>query len=338
MTIKDIARLSGVSITTVSQILNHKGERFSAKTREKVLTIVAENDYKADYFAKNMVHKQTKTIGMVVPDITDLFFSKLIEGVEHYLNELGFMILLCNSNHSSEKETIYIDELLHRSVDGIILASPNPIHLAKLINEEGEKKIPYFLIDRGINQRDEGKLLINEFAGAYQAIEFLIKEGHQKIGMLGNESGYYETTDRFSGYQKCLEDYGLEQSSSWIANEPLTIKGGYEGAQKVLKQKEITALFCGNDQMAIGAYRGIQELGLKIPDDISVIGYDGLEITDYLVPALTTVQQPIYDIGYTAAKFLLENIGNPQEKIPNQCFDTQLLKKSSTKKLAPVDK
>ena len=332
ITIKDVARLSGVSITTVSQILNHKGERFSAETKKKVLDVVAEYDYKADYFAQNMIGKRTKTIGMVVPDVTDLFFSKVIEGVENYLNELGFMILLCNSNHSSEKENIYIDELLHRSVEGIILASPNPIHVPKLIDDRGRKKIPYILIDRGLNERDEGKLITNEFQGAYEAVELLINQGHTKIGMLGNETSFYEITDRFLGYQKCLMNHGIDYQERFVTNEPLTIKGGYEGAQKILKQ-DVTALFCGNDQMAVGAYRAINEVGKKIPEDISVIGYDGLELTDYMVPALTTVRQPIFEIGYFAAKFLVDNINNPKEKIPNKYFDTKLMKKNSTKKL-----
>ncbi|KRN57869.1 laci family transcription regulator [Carnobacterium divergens DSM 20623] len=332
MTIKDVARLAGVSITTVSQILNKKGDRFSPETRQKVLAVVKELDYKADYFAQNMVSKQTKTIGMVVPDITDLFFSKVIEGVEKHLNELGFMIILCNSNHSSEKENLYIEELLHRSVEGIILASPNPIHLPKLKNEDGSNKIPHILIDRGINKRDEGQLITNEFQGAYEAVEHLVNLGHREIGMLSNETSFYEITDRFYGYKKCLEDYQIPFQEEWIVSKNLTIKGGYEGAQQLLQQN-ITALFCGNDQMAIGAYRAINEAGKQIPKDISVIGYDGLEITDYLVPSLTTVAQPIFEIGYFAAKFLIDHINNPKEKVPNKYFDTQLVLKNSTKKL-----
>lgn len=332
MTIKDVARLAGVSITTVSQILNKKGDRFSPKTRQKVLAVVKELDYKADYFAQNMVSKQTKTIGMVVPDITDLFFSKVIEGVEKHLNELGFMIILCNSNHSSEKENLYIEELLHRSVEGIILASPNPIHLPKLKNEDGSNKIPHILIDRGINKRDEGQLITNEFQGAYEAVEHLVNLGHREIGMLSNETSFYEITDRFYGYKKCLADYQIPFQEEWIVSKNLTIKGGYEGAQQLLQQN-ITALFCGNDQMAIGAYRAINEAGKQIPKDISVIGYDGLEITDYLVPSLTTVAQPIFEIGYFAAKFLIDHINNPKEKVPNKYFDTQLVLKNSTKKL-----
>lgn len=332
MTIKDVARLAGVSITTVSQILNKKGDRFSPETRQKVLAVVKELDYKADYFAQNMVSKQTKTIGMVVPDITDLFFSKVIEGVEKHLNELGFMIILCNSNHSSEKENLYIEELLHRSVEGIILASPNPIHLPKLKNEDGSNKIPHILIDRGINKRDEGQLITNEFQGAYEAVEHLVNLGHREIGMLSNETSFYEITDRFYGYKKCLEDYQIPFQEEWIVSKNLTIKGGYEGAQQLVQQN-ITALFCGNDQMAIGAYRAINEAGKQIPKDISVIGYDGLEITDYLVPSLTTVAQPIFEIGYFAAKFLIDHINNPKEKVPNKYFDTQLVLKNSTKKL-----
>lgn len=175
-------------------------------------------------------------------------------------------------------------------------------------------------------------MITNEFQGAYEAVEHLVNLGHREIGMLSNETSFYEITDRFYGYKKCLADYQIPFQEEWIVSKNLTIKGGYEGAQQLLQQN-ITALFCGNDQMAIGAYRAINEAGKQIPKDISVIGYDGLEITDYLVPSLTTVAQPIFEIGYFAAKFLIDHINNPKEKVPNKYFDTQLVLKNSTKKL-----
>lgn len=325
ITIKEIAAISGVSTTTVSQILNNKGQRFSEETRKRVLKAVDEYDYNPDYFAKNMVHRESKTVGMIVPDVTDLFFSKVIEGVEAYFNKKDYMILLCNSRHSAEKEKDYIKQLQNRSVAGILLASPNSLKL-----ESDLKGSPYILIDRGLNTRTEGNLLVKEYSGVYQAIQHLIDNGHTKIGMLTNESGYYEMSERFDAYYQCMKDNGIEYNSKFLADGPVTIEGGYIAAKELLKKQSITALCCGNDQMAIGSYRAAYELGLAIPKDLSIIGFDDLEISAFLNPPLTTVKQPAFDIGYTAAQYLLQEIEQPNKVVPNKTFETTFIERGST--------
>ena len=325
-TIKDIAQISGVSITTVSQILNNKGQRFSEETRQRVLKAVKDHDYNPDYFAQNLIKRESKTIGMIVPDVTDLFFSKVIEGVEAYLTQKDYMILLCNSNHSNEMEKDYIKQLLNRSVAGIILASPNSLEL-----ETSLQSSPYLLIDRGLNTRNEGNLLVKEYEGGYQSVQYLIDSGHTKIGMLTNELGYYEMTDRYDAYRQCLKDYQITYCPEYIEDGPVTIEGGYEAAKRLLSRTNITALCCGNDQMAIGTYRAAYELGLSIPNDLSVIGFDDLEISSYLNPPLTTVAQPAFEIGYTAATYLFQSIKNPGIKIPNKTFETEFIIRGSTK-------
>lgn len=325
-TIKDIAQISGVSITTVSQILNDKGQRFSEETRQRVLKAVKDHDYNPDYFAQNLIKRESKTIGMIVPDVTDLFFSKVIEGVEAYLTQKDYMILLCNSNHSNEMEKDYIKQLLNRSVAGIILASPNSLEL-----ETSLQSSPYLLIDRGLNTRNEGNLLVKEYEGGYQSVQYLIDNGHTKIGMLTNELGYYEMTDRYNAYRQCLKDNHIVYCPEYIEDGPVTIEGGYEAAKRLLSRTNITALCCGNDQMAIGAYRAAYELGLNIPKDLSVIGFDDLEISSYLNPPLTTVAQPAFEIGYTAATYLFQSIKNPGIKIPNKTFETEFIIRGSTK-------
>ena len=325
-TIKDIAQISGVSITTVSQILNNKGQRFSEETRQRVLKAVKDHDYNPDYFAQNLIKRESKTIGMIVPDVTDLFFSKVIEGVEAYLTQKDYMILLCNSNHSNEMEKDSIKQLLNRSVAGIILASPNSLEL-----ETSLQSSPYLLIDRGLNTRNEGNLLVKEYEGGYESVQYLIDGGHTKIGMLTNELGYYEMTDRHEAYKQCLKDNKIEYRKDFIEDGPVTIEGGYEAAKRLLERTNITALCCGNDQMAIGTYRAAYELGLTIPDDLSVIGFDDLEISSYLNPPLTTVAQPAFEIGYTAATYLFHSIKNPGTKIPNKTFETKFIIRGSTK-------
>ncbi|MGM0122912.1 LacI family transcriptional regulator [Enterococcus sp. AZ194] len=334
LTIKEIAELAGVSITTVSQILNNKGSRFSEQTRARVLEVVEEHQYKPDYFASNLINRHSKTIGMIVPDVTDFFFSKIIEGVENYINALGYVIILCNSRHSQEKENQYLEELSHRSVDGIMLATPHILSKEHSLESGFYKNRPIMLIDRGLNRRDSGRLLVKEYEGVYQAVNQLIKAGHKQIGMLKETTGYYQLEERFNGYRQALKDHQLPFSGKFVASGDLTVSGGYEAAKNLLrKNKELTAIFCGNDAMAIGCYQAIYESGRKIPEDISVIGFDGLKLSEYIYPPLTTILQPSFEIGYYAAKFLIDAIEYPDKKIPNKTFETKLIIRESVKGL-----
>lgn len=338
LTIKEIANLAGVSVTTVSQILNNKGSRFSEQTTKKVLAVVKEYDYKPDYFASNIITRHSKTIGMIVPDVTDFFFSKVIEGVETYLNSLGYMILLCNSKHDEAQAMKYREELIHRAVDGIIFATPNILPTDSLVQDTHKRRVPMILIDRGINAREQGQLLVKEYEGAYEAVSFLIAQGHRHIAMLKEKEGYYKLTDRVAAYQDALKDHGLLVRKEYFSSGDLNLAGGYSAAAKVLAHSEITAIFCGNDEMAMGAYQAVEAVGKKIPEDISIIGFDGLEISEYLVPGLTTVYQPSFDIGFYAAKFLVEAIHHPETKLPNKIFETTFIMRNSTKSIDNIAK
>lgn len=330
-TIRQIAEMAGVSVTTVSQILNNKGSRFSEETRKRVLDIVNEHQYRPDYFASNLINRHSKTIGMIVPDVTDFFFSKMVEGVEKYLNPLGYMLILCNSQQSLKKEIQLLQDLNHRSVDGVLLATPNLLPEEYAYGHDFYRRMPLILIDRGINQRDTGRLIIKEYEGAYQAVHYFAKQGHKHIAMLKENGTYYQLQERFNAYRHALKDAGIPFKKQYVAVGDLTIEGGYQMAKEVLTHPEITAIFCSNDAVAIGCYRAIYEAGKKVPEDISVIGFDGLPFTPSLTPALSTVSQPIFDIGFTAAKFIVDAIEFPERRIPNKIFETKLIIRESVK-------
>ncbi|WP_270598460.1 LacI family DNA-binding transcriptional regulator [Enterococcus asini] len=335
LTIKQIAAMAGVSVTTVSQILNNKGARFSQETRDRVWAIVKEHNYKPDFFASNLINRKSKTVGMIIPDITDYFFSKIVEGAEQYFNALGYMVVLCNSQQSQEKEINYLEELRHRSVDGVLFATP---HLLPPEPPEYSVKSPYFqkmpmiLIDRGINQREGGRLIVKEYEGAYQAVRYLIEQGHREIGMLKENTGYYQLEERFNGYRDALKDAGIPFKGRLVTSGNLTVPGGYRAAQQLLQQQEVTAIFCGNDAMAIGCYQAIYEIGKQVPGDISVVGFDNLNLTQYITPPLTTIEQPSFEIGFSAAKFLIDAIEFPERRIPNKVFDTKLIIRESVQR------
>ena len=335
ITIKEIAEAAGVSTTTVSQILNNKGDRFSEETRKKVMRIVEEFNYQPDFFAQNMVMRKSKTIGMIVPDVTDFFFSKLIEGIEEQLNSLGYMILLCNTNHDKRLETKYFHELMRRSVEGIVIATPNFLEDDILKNPKVvNREVPLILVDLGKNTRNEGKLLVEEYQGVYDATTYLLENGHQDIAFLREVGDYYQLSERITGFLNCLEDHQVESNPRLIESSFLTIRGGYNGTKQLLEKKiPFTALICTNDQMALGAYQAIMEAGMRVPDDISVIGFDGLEISRFASPALTTVYQPVLDLGRTAGEYMLQAINEPTSKIPNKIFPTKLIIRDSVKRL-----
>lgn len=330
-TIRDIAEKTGVSITTISQILNGKGSRFSEATRNKVFQTAKDLAYKPNFFAKNMVTNRTNTIGMIVPEVTDPFFSQMVKGAEDYLNAHDYMILLCNSSQDSTREDLYVEELLHRAVDGLIIASPNILASNVFAQLEALHK-PYILLDRKRHHREEGNIFIDDYEGGYMATEHLLSLGHTKIGIITSDDSFYSVEERLQGYQAALKDHGITGLPTWIMEGDQTMPGGYIASKKLLETAEITALFVTNDQMAVGAYRAALELGITIPDDLSIIGFDDIELAEYMAPTLTTIRQPIYDIGKTAAKYLLKAIQNPTEKMPNKKMPLDLIARQSTKK------
>src|SRR5699024_6830638 len=252
---------------------------------------------------------------------------------ESYLNPLGYMLLLCNSHHSPKKEEQLLQQLADRSVDGILLATPNILPQGFDLASDFFQKLPCVLIDRGINQRDFGRLIIKEYEGTYQAINYLIKMGHKNIGMIKEDTQYYQLEERYNAYADALKDASLPFKSENIVTAELEIEGGYQAAKKILRQKDLTAVFCSNDAMAVGCYRAVYEAGLRIPEDISVIGFDGLQWSSYLAPALTTIEQPIFEIGYTAAKFMVDAIEFPEQRVPNKTFATKIRLRESVKNL-----
>ncbi len=331
VTIREIAEKTGVSITAISQILNGKGDRFSEATKNRVLKTAKDMAYKPNFFAKNMVTNHTNTIGMVVPEVTDAFFSQMVKGAEDYLNQHDYMIMLCNSSNDKEREDRYVEELLHRAVDGLIIASPN-ILASEVFERMREKKKPYILLDRQRNEQKEGRIAVDDYEGGYKATKHLLELGHRKIGIIISDNSFYNVFERYEGYLACMEEAGITVQEDWIATGDQTMRGGFFAGDKLLKSG-VTGVFATNDLMAVGLYRFLFDKGIKIPDDLSVIGFDDIELSEFMSPPLTTIRQPIYEIGAIAAEFLLRKIAYPEEKMKNRLLDLTLVKRGSTKKI-----
>ncbi len=357
-TMDEVAKKANVSRMTVSRVINEPG-KVKTETRLKVLDIIKELKYRPNLLAKGLVTKRSHTIAHVIASISNPYHPKVVQGVEDACYERGYNVILCNAN-AKKKEAEYIDILKDKSVDGIIFQHLN-IDLRQAMDLE-ETGIKCIFVDNEKTLMNVTNVLLDQTNGAYMATKYLIELGHNNIGIIHGGLVYnekikdlaYEHTFQFSiwnhrleGYLKAMKDYGLEVNQQYmiegdggenrgIKSGKIAIKkmfGGKSGLQAFLNSKNRpTAIYAQNDQMAIGAINGAMECGCRVPEDLSVIGQDGLDIAESLYPQLTTVEQPRYDIGFKAAKALIDMIDN-NEKHSTIKIISKLVVRQSTKKM-----
>ncbi|AVK63237.1 LacI family transcriptional regulator [Lactobacillus sp. CBA3606] len=323
ITIKDVAKHSGVSISTVSQILNGNGDKFSTKTVAKVIAAKDDLNYEPDYFARRMVMKRSQTIGVLVPDITNPFFSALIRGIEAGLYQENFITMLCNADLDETKEQSYLAELSRRGVDGFIIASSAVSNQA--INQIlRANQHPFIVLDQKKAEGVSDAVLTDDFMGGRLAAEHLKKLGHQQVAILLPAAAPANILQRLAGFRTV---YASENSP--IIYTALTKQAGCQAVPAILATAA-TALFAVSDEIAIGLYLGLARAGKRIPADYSIVGYDDIEMCQYVVPQLTTVAQPIVELGQTAAALLLERIQQPQKPWEEKRLPVQLIERFST--------
>ncbi|AAM23502.1 LacI family transcriptional regulator [Caldanaerobacter subterraneus subsp. tengcongensis MB4] len=331
VTIKDIARLANVSVTTVSRVINNKPEGVSEETRQKILKLVKELGYQPNAIARGLVTKKTKTIGLIIPDISNPFFPDIARGVEDSAHIYGYNVFLCNTDDNLEKESEYIRALKEKYVDGIIFTSssiPKHEHIIELV----ESGIPVVIMDRRVDSENIYGVFLDNYEGGYIATKHLIDLGHEKIGCITGPLYTKSAKERLEGYKKALLDSGIKIDEKLIFEGDYKINGGIIGAERLLKDnKDMSAIFACNDLMAYGAYKTIRSFGYKIPDDISVVGFDDIQLSQILEPQLSTIKQPAYDMGLTAARMLIKLIEGKKLKKKIINFRPQLVIRQSTK-------
>ncbi len=331
ITIKDIASLAGVSTATVSKVLSKKDKHISETTRKRILKIVDENNYTTNKIASSMITKKTYSIGLIIPDITNEFFTKLSRGVEDYASEKGYNVILCNTDNDSEKAYSYLNMLEEKMVDGIILASD--CNLQNVNGKTSFRNIHIVAIDRDVSELSLKKRVgINNIKGAYKATDYIVSRGLKKILHLTGDKVYQVTNQRISGYKKALNENNIVYDDNFVRAGSYTIDWGYNGIIRALDESlEFDSVFCGNDLIAVGVIRALKERNIKIPEDISVVGFDDVFLSSLITPPLTTIRQPMYDIGYEGAKALF-NIMECKKDIDYKIeLDTELIIRESTK-------
>ncbi|MBS4193603.1 LacI family DNA-binding transcriptional regulator [Lederbergia citri] len=309
LTIKDIAEKAGVSITTVSRVLNQKEEGMSQKTREKVLKVMEEVDFQPNQFARGLVTKRSKTFGLIVPNISNPYFPELCRGVEDEANESEYSLIICNSDDQTDKEKRYLRLLEEQQVDGIIFSAKD--YLDPSDEEQlSRAKIPFVLIDRGKEEKKHSGVFLDNDKGGYLAGKHLIELGHRNIACIIGPRSIALSNDRLEGFQRALRESGVELLPSHIIEGNFQMEMAYHKSKDLLMKKEVTAIFACNDMMACGVYRMAHELGIRIPTDLSIVGFDDIPLISALIPKLTTIRQDTYQMGREAVKLLIQKLDN----------------------------
>lgn len=332
-TIKDVANLAKVSVATVSRVINN-AENVSDKTRETVKKTMEKLNYYPDANARALSQQNSKTIGIVVADVSDPFFGAMVSTVEKVASKTGHFLLIGNGYHNEQQEYNAITHLIeHRCSSLVVHAKMLPDNKLMKLMEQVPGMV---LINRSLKDFEKRCISLDDRYGSYLAVKHLIQHGHTKIGYLCSNHEISDSSDRLQGYKDALIEYNLEINSNYIAFSSPNEQGGEQAMMSLLERnREITAIACYNDSMAAGAMSVLYDNDIKIPTDVSVIGFDDLLIARYLHPKLTTIRYPLHTMAEQAAELALR-LAKGEEPPSNliNIFTPTLTKRYSVNKIA----
>jgi LacI family transcriptional regulator len=330
-TIRDVARAAGVGQATVSRVLNNSGY-VKPETRERVLQAAKELGFVPNQVARSLVRKSTATIGLVIPDITNPFFPAVTRGVEDAASESGYTVFLCNTDNDPAMEAQDVQKLRERMVDGLIfVGATNRHNLVETLIADG---VPVVVTDRQLLDLDVDSALVDNTAGARSACRHLVELGHTRIAHVAGHNLTRTGQDRLAGYRLALEEASIPFDDALVAWGDFTLDSGYRAAQVLLgRSPRPTAVFAANDLMALGVLRAALAAGLSVPEDLSVVGFDDIQLAELVQPALTTVRQPAYEMGRIAMCMLRERIaGSACEGGRHHTFQPELVVRGTTRR------
>lgn len=325
-TIKKVAEEAKVSVATVSRVLNSTGY-VNEETRKKVLKVIEELDYKPNSVARSLFKKQSMTIALIVPNITNPFFPEVARAIEDVLSSKDYTLILCNSDDNADKEKKYFEVMKQKYVDGVIVVTSTLT--PQYIEEKG---IPIVAVDRFIDPNIPC-ISVNNIEGAKRAVQYLRATGCKKIAHIRGPKHITSAEDRYVGYLSEVEDESWFQSD-YVKCGNFNIEQTTAVTKKMLEENpEIDGIFAGNDLMAVGVIKAAVQLGKRIPEDVSIIGFDGINLCKMTNPEITTIAQPIYDIGSVAAQTLLDLIEGKIVENKHHQLEVSVSEGESTKKM-----
>ncbi len=327
-TMRDVAQQAGVSISTVSHVVNNS-RNVSEDARSRVLLAMQMLDYKPNALAQNLRRQQTFTIGMIVPDIANPFFAEIARGIEDASFEQDHSVILCNTDGDIGKQATHTDLLIKNQAAGILFVAAGIS--TELVEGLQARRVPLVVVDREVPGVRVDTVLTNHLQGGRLATQYLFDLGHRRIACISGGSDLSPSAERLTGYEQVLQENGLLMEESLVVRGDFQYDSGYRAMQQLLTLADRpTAVFACNDLMAIGAISAATEGGLRVPQDLSIVGFDDVRLASFTNPPLTTIAQPKYEIGVVALEMLLaraQNLAAPARLVR---LDTELIVRRST--------
>ena len=328
-TIRDVARLAGVSVATVSRVVNDRPD-VSPETREAVMQHVRALSFSTNRSARALSRGKTGLVGFTTPFVMGDYYSQILAGATEALHEQDMRAVLCPTLHEHEREAALVERLLRGTTDGAILVLPS--ESAEELHDLGTQGFPFVIVDPAM-PLDERIPVVSatHWAGARSATDHLLDLGHRRIGMIAGRRGWVATEERVNGYQAALAGAGVAPAPELVVFADFEIDGGYRAARKLLTRADPpTAIFASNDNMAIGTLRAAVDLGLSVPDGLSVVGFDDSGLSRVVTPPLTTVWQPLEEMGRMAVSLLTRLLDGQRVDTLRVELATRLVVRSST--------
>lgn len=322
---KDIAKKTGLGLATISSYLN--GGHVREKNRIAIEEAIKELHFEVNEVARGLKTKRTKTVGVIIPELGNIFCTDVITVMEDILRTHGYAAIVCDCRTDSRLEKEAVDFLLHKMVDGIINipVTQDGSHLLPAV----KKGKPIVLVDRKISGIECDTVMADNIGAAKLAVESLIAAGHKNIGMLSGPNGIFTAEERLIGYRLGLMEHGIVPKEDWIACGDYTMEGGRRATAKLLENRELTAVFASNYEMTVGAVIALNQQGTRIPDELAVIGFDNTDFANAVRPKLSIITQPTAEIGKTAAVLMLKRLGGDTSPFEDIRLKTQLIEGKS---------
>ncbi|MCC5927787.1 MAG: LacI family DNA-binding transcriptional regulator [Cyclobacteriaceae bacterium] len=336
ITLADMAKELNISVSTVSRALrNHPA--ISAETKALVRQLAERWQYEPNQLALSLLHKKTFSIGVVVPEITGYFFATAITAIQDMVAAAGYKLIIIPTDESENQEVRAFQTLMSIRVDGIIFSPSSQTRSYHHFEKAVGNGIPLVMFDRECEGFDSDKVLVDDYNGAWQATEYLIKTGCRRIAHIGGPPGLSISHHRKHGYLQAMRDHGLDVDACLLVeSEGFTSDHGREIARDLMNLTNVPdAIFAFNDPLAIGAMSWIQDVGRRVPEDISIVGFDDEPYSAFIRPSLSTVWQPVYDMGMLAAKILLDRlqVGESLPSFRREILKPELVVRGSSKAL-----
>jgi len=328
-TMHDVAKAAGVSVATVSRVINKTGG-VSKKLERRVEQAMKKLHYHPSSLARSFKMQETRLIGLIIPLLDHPFFSRLAYVMEQALFRHDYRAIICNTEENEVRELEYIELMLRQRIDGVIINSAN--ENTDYLLDLNAQNVPCVLIDRNVEKFECSKVFSDNSLGGYLGMKYLLELGHRQINVVAPFAFAHPVQHRIRGIRQAMAEFGLQESPDmFITSNEYSFEMGIETGIYLAKlQPRPTAIFALTDVTAVGIMRGLNQMNLRVPEDISVMGYDGIPLSAYVTPALSTVAQPITDMGITAVDILLKHVRSPELPPDKAMLPTELVIREST--------